>query len=215
MPTTRRRRGRGRLEEIEDSPVEFLVTGSWRGEEDHWLDQFTVTEAEIAAAWRELGADLTAAWVRDHPGSRPAGWWMFNAPEPRRRLGGTGEPFEDAFERGLPEFWLTVDANDPPTFEAEPTYLARLGLLSASERRRLKAEAFEPEVIAVEPEDDDAAEDDQQTLQAPVSGPTDGADDAEAIPASDGAQTATGAVDGGRQAAGDPARAEGVAGEKQ
>ena len=193
MATKRQRRGRGRHEGISDSTIRYLLTGAWPVDDD-WLDEFVTSEAEIAADWRELGADLVAEHVKAHPGTRPAGWWMFDSPEPRRRLGGTGEPFEDSFARGLPEFWESIDRADPPRFESEAAYLARHNLLSTSERRRLTPADFEPEVIAVDPEDDEGAEGDQQTLQATVSGPTEGAEDAEPIPEADGAGTATGAV---------------------
>ncbi len=87
-----------------------------------------------------------------------------------------------------------IDPNDPPRFESEAAYLDRLGLLTLAERRRLTPADFEPEAIAPEPEDDDAAEDaDGAAAEAPclaVSSPTEGADDAEAIPEADGAPDA-------------------------
>jgi hypothetical protein len=36
--------------------------------------------------------DFLIQWARDYPGSRPPLWWKYEAPEPRKRLGGTGTP---------------------------------------------------------------------------------------------------------------------------
>ena len=36
-------------------------------------------------AWEELGEELTADWVTKRPGTRPCAWWLYDAPEPRRR----------------------------------------------------------------------------------------------------------------------------------
>jgi hypothetical protein len=48
-----------------------------------------------------------------------------------------------------------IDPDDPPRYESEAAYLDRHGLLSAEERAELSADAFEPEVIAAEDEDDE------------------------------------------------------------
>lgn len=156
-----------------------------------------------------------AAWLKAFPGSRPAGWWLFDAPrwrradlpervqglgdgplsrfaEPRRRLGGVGDPvfeflnFYPAFRFGVPVHFVdpcdvalyngrlrdvngkpimpeykeghfrgrAIDPTDPPRFESEAAYLERHGLLSAVERRRLAADAFAPEVLAIDLDDD-------------------------------------------------------------
>ncbi len=42
---------------------------------------------------------------------------------------------------------VAIDPNDPPTFEAEATYLKRHKLLSKSEEKRLKPADFEPEAV--------------------------------------------------------------------
>jgi len=77
------------------------------------------------------------------------------APRRRRwRAGGSGSRF------GIPVDWTTpelarhtrldaVDLNDPAAFESEAAYLERHGLLTAAERRRLPADAFEPECPAL------------------------------------------------------------------
>jgi hypothetical protein len=46
-------------------------------------------------------------------------------------------------------------ADDPPTFESEAAYLARHGMLSAAERRRLPKAAFAPVALVLEPDEPD------------------------------------------------------------
>jgi len=111
----------------------------------------------LREAWRDCGPGVLARWVQLRPGTRPSAWWRFDAPRaprpagfgawaeqvfplPRRRLGGRGELQPWArIECGLPRDWPAAgfDPLDPPTFEAEAAYLARLGLLMAGERERL------------------------------------------------------------------------------
>jgi hypothetical protein len=50
--------------------------------------------------------------------------------------------------------YVAYDANDPPTFESQATYLQRHGLLTPAERRRVPPDAFAPEAIT----DDDEPE---------------------------------------------------------
>ena len=82
--------------------------------------------------WTALRAPLLDGWIAAFPGTRPWGWWRFEAPrwcredlparcrrfgdrlleetaEPRRRLGGTGDPvhehlnYKPSFTFGIPE----------------------------------------------------------------------------------------------------------------
>jgi hypothetical protein len=202
------------------SPVvlAYLRTGEYP--ESHGeADFYTLFEkagdhgAGLREDWEAARTELLAGWVQDHPGSRPWPWWRFDAPrwaradwparqrclgawaddlfaEPRRRLGGIGDPaFEHlnilpAFRAGIPTSWvdawsaryyrgeardihgapiglefvghhfagLAIDPNDPPRFESSAAYLLRHHLLRPDEERRLPAEAFEPEVVAVDDE---------------------------------------------------------------
>ena len=82
------------------------------------------------------------------------------------RLGGTGDPLdaitnlrETPYTYGIPWSWrqegqpytrgVPISDTDPPMFESEATYLARLGLLDPGERKRIPRIDFEPEVIRV------------------------------------------------------------------
>ncbi|MGR9372310.1 hypothetical protein [Rhizobium leguminosarum] len=138
--------------------------------------KYFLHDDEILALWRGDGKRVIDAWIADYPGSRPDFWWRFDAPEPRRRLGGIGMPSWEAlsvkpnFRRGLPSTWIDdrdvaifrdggcgrqpdpdwpgipKDPTDPPRFESEAAYLDRLGLFLPGERKRLSQVDFEPEV---------------------------------------------------------------------
>jgi hypothetical protein len=68
---------------------------------------------ELAALWAAHSERIVAEHVTDHPGSRPTRWWRYQAPEPRKRLGGTGTPAHDVlaykpiYRDGLPAIWVT------------------------------------------------------------------------------------------------------------
>lgn len=63
----------------------------------------TEFQAQLREAWEYAREELLAEWIRESPGTRPPGWWLFDAPE-RRREG-----------------------------EEEAAYLDRLGLLTPEE----------------------------------------------------------------------------------
>ena len=107
----------------------YFQTGTWPGRDEggSW-ELFTKTAAEIRAAWVEARDTLLAAWIPQHPGTRPAAWWAYDAPqEPvharlcgpadtaaqRRRLGGIGTPahevlnYAPAFAAGIPTAWVS------------------------------------------------------------------------------------------------------------
>jgi len=97
------------------------------------------------------------------------GWtgWYFakGLPDLRRRVGGIGDPaYEHAaltpsFDCAVPDRFVSkcgqfggkpIDPRNPPQYESQATYLERHGLLQPAERRRLKPQDFEPELIVVE-----------------------------------------------------------------
>jgi hypothetical protein len=167
MPTNRKRTRRPLRPELTAAQLEFLL-GLPGGRQAR--AEFTLAGPDrTGPLWREFEAQLLNSWVLDRPGSRPRLWWRHIAPEARReRLGGIGCPiweaglaYAPAFTRGVPRHWLArehlriwpeitappVDPADPPTFEAEATYLRRHGLLLPGERERLSRSGFRPEPV--------------------------------------------------------------------
>jgi len=71
------------------------------------------SEKDQKATWRKIRQQVVKDWVRETSGCRPWGWWLFDAPEPRRRLGGTGTPAHEVLNQkpsywfGLPDDWVT------------------------------------------------------------------------------------------------------------
>lgn len=87
-----------------------------------------------------------------------------DAPEPRRRLGGTGTPCHEClayvvhYAYGVPTSWIkrgvdtdlgvpAIDPANPPIYESEGAYLERLSLLLPGERRQLLPVDFEPQSV--------------------------------------------------------------------
>jgi hypothetical protein len=109
-------------------------------------------------AWDELRHELLPQWIAEHPGTRPAAWWRFDAPERRQRTDGIVHPFDDRVRRkrveemarqhpsllerayrllfGIPSFLLPTD-DFRATYESEFAYLHRLDLLTDTERKEL------------------------------------------------------------------------------
>ncbi len=160
---------------LSERQVAYLLTGvGVRG--DATLYFWKIDDEKILAAWKTVGPDLVAEHVRKFPGTRPWGWWKFDAPERRLRVGGTGTERREVFKgwKGALDFgvpknvlnWINerdvsiylrqgrivgkaFDENDPPTFESEATFLRRLGLFLKGEEKRIPAAAFEPEAITL------------------------------------------------------------------
>lgn len=68
---------------------------------------FFVSDAELREPWEFARDSILREWTRARPGTRPPGWWRFDAPEePRLRLGGTGTAWEDSVRGRIPEQWV-------------------------------------------------------------------------------------------------------------
>lgn len=116
---------------------------------------FTEDAGDPRELWERHRKKYLPLYVADHPCRRPLPWWKYDAPEGRRRTGGTGTPDENAdLEYGLPGDWEdeNLDPADPPTFESQAAFLARHGLLSKAEQKWLTANpaALEPERVSIE-----------------------------------------------------------------
>jgi len=64
--------------------------------------------------WTAVKKDFLKGWIIDHPGTRPWAWWKWDSPEPRKRIGGIGDPSHEHlkailphYEFGLPTQWVT------------------------------------------------------------------------------------------------------------
>lgn len=68
---------------------------------------------ELEALWHQHSERIVADHVADHPGTRPARWWQYSSPEPRRRLSGIGTPacdvlaYKPTYSYGVPSIWIT------------------------------------------------------------------------------------------------------------
>ncbi|HUT44564.1 MAG TPA: hypothetical protein VMW95_09520 [Desulfobacterales bacterium] len=151
---------------LEDWQIDYLTTGNVpeRATLEVWEMCFQNYGAD---AWEKHRDWILRDFIRKNPGRRPWAWWRYDAPrwarkfgawfdgtlpEPRLRVGGAGTVAQEKFPAiiprfncGIPKDWHEIDEHDPPTFEAEASYLKRHGLLSKTKEKRLKPGDFEPE----------------------------------------------------------------------
>jgi hypothetical protein len=160
MATNRKRVSRRRDAEIDPELLAWFRDSGPRPALFHFMK-----DGELQAAWDTCSADIVTEWAESAPGTRPPFWWQFDAPEPRRRLGGMGTPASDVmayaprFVLGISADWVDdeaiergvkadrFDPADPPAYESQTAYLKRVKMLLSGEARRLLADAFEPEVL--------------------------------------------------------------------
>ncbi len=142
--------------------VAFLIDGTRRIEVElpapykdwHFVAGLATedTVAFVRGIWQRARPALLVRFVAQRPGTRPFAWWAFDAPEPRRKLGGSGQTWSELgcykpeFVFGIEELDpRTINRRDLPRYESQPAYLKRLGLLVPGEERRLARSAFNPE----------------------------------------------------------------------
>ena len=162
MPTTRKRRAHSRRAPISETALAFLRDLPLP-KDGNVFEQIGLryNRAGCAAAlWTELGDEVTATWIKAHPGTRPNTWWQFSAPrapdqghgrrnliEARRHVGGGGkvDDGEGCTRYGVPRFcYQDRPPREPTLIEAQACYLDRHHLLAEEERRRIPATNFEP-----------------------------------------------------------------------
>ena len=180
MPVKRRKSKR--REPVPDWVYEYFETGDQPGDGDGRFDHFLLHGAILRYPrpdstrpkyWDDIREELVSDYVRKHPGTRPWAWWAMDAPEPelvdqgedlepvsfmRRQVGGTGAL--DGLSRcsfgipyGIDHCNPPLPNDDPPMYESQAAYLRRHGLLSATEKRKLRKKDFEPEVIEIDPDE--------------------------------------------------------------
>ena len=106
-------------------------------------------ERQLWELWR---GELLAFWLEKHSGTRPPGWWRFEAKEPLRVLPGqvvevSDTPWTDdgmpyVFPEG-PELTFTGRLK----VESQAAHLRRLKLLLPGEAKRIPRTAFRPDVV--------------------------------------------------------------------
>lgn len=97
-------------------------------------------EELVALLWRELGAEIVREHARHHPGTRPWGFWTYDAPEPRQ----SGEAYRracwrDADGKRFHERGLFCGCDDSLAVESEAEFLERHDLLTETEARALES----------------------------------------------------------------------------
>jgi hypothetical protein len=138
MPIKRRTQ-KARIEGV--SPLAFAMLTDAPWPTDGHFEEFVLNEYSDAmvscgvptlrSLWEAHRDELLRAWVEEHPGTRPAVWWRWDAPrcacveqraslgpDLRRRLGGIGDPFPPSVTStggsnlGVPLQWTTQDQID-------------------------------------------------------------------------------------------------------
>lgn len=88
----------------------------------------------LETAWHEQRDAILPAWLKDRPGTRPIAWYAFEAPGPRRFIGGIAEPVS-----WLLSNWICRPDVVDSQHEREVDYLRRHGLLIGDEAERFEA----------------------------------------------------------------------------
>jgi hypothetical protein len=124
MPRVDRVYKRGAVTQVDKLDRFFLETGA------------ESTLGRYREAWHRHGRMILREWIERYPGTRPAGWWRFEAPEPRRAIIPGMEPLQG---RGQ-IIALNRDSGEVEyAHETECNYLRRLGLLTPGEDAARKA----------------------------------------------------------------------------
>jgi hypothetical protein len=138
MPIKRRTQ-KSRIEGVSALAIALLTDAPLPS--DNTFDEFVLDEYSDAMVscgvptlrglWEAHRTELLDAWVDEHPGTRPAVWWRWDAPrcacveqraslgpDLRRRLGGIGDVFPPRVtsagesDWGIPRQWVTQDQID-------------------------------------------------------------------------------------------------------
>ncbi len=148
MPTNLHYRRQERRLDYDQDHVDVLLTGRRRFALPSCAgDFFDPADPEhpvpdlMRSAWVALRGQLLPKFIAEHPGCRPAAWWLFDAPYPTRQLlegyDAVRDPKRPAYSRLL-EFGVYTGCGwaewrDPPVWETEAAYLDRHDLLTAEE----------------------------------------------------------------------------------
>jgi len=145
MPTNRRYRTRVRHAPIDPVHWAILTDAPLPADANPFLAMDRNFEPALRPLWKIQGPAILIDWIAAHPGTRPACWWLYDAPragstiDPRQCLFGEGRPLHEvlnvapSYAYGIPVWCGDPDA--PPIFETQHAYLKRHGLLEPGERK--------------------------------------------------------------------------------
>ncbi|MDO8500460.1 MAG: hypothetical protein Q7S20_01295 [Gemmatimonadaceae bacterium] len=161
---------------------------------EYAIQEFFTSPARLRAVWEELRDEAVAAWAEARPGTRQPNWWDYDAPEPRRRLGGIGDELSavlahvESWNCGIPSAFYTeedssdypgealwnhaqerpavaLDPCDPPRYESQAAYLDWHALLTAGERSRLERDGWPGDEIIEYDEDPETVTTEPPTMR--------------------------------------------------
>ena len=133
--------------ELSDGCRQQLLTGH-----DFFGDGYMDDTERMREDWRRFRVELLAGWIALRPGTRPFGWWRFDAPARRETIDGSVHPFDRPERQERCETWhsqhpemrhperfvelffgVPVIAVEAARYESQRHYLTRLGLLTSDE----------------------------------------------------------------------------------
>ena len=104
---------------------------------------------QYPAVWATIADRAVSEWSAQYPGTRPASWWFWSAPELRRLTRGTYtgvKGMHRCHETGIA--YIGDWEDDPPLVESQPTFLDRLNLWIPGERDRVPSAAFAKQLFS-------------------------------------------------------------------
>ena len=136
---------------MSDGCRQQLLTGH-----DFFGDGYMDDTERMRADWQRHRDELLSEWITSHPGSRPFGWWAFDAPERRETSDGSDHPFDRPERQERCAVWhaqhpamnhperfvelffgvpVIVAGEGHVRYETQRHYLARLNLLTEDEQQ--------------------------------------------------------------------------------
>ena len=139
--TKKRPERRSNANSLGELRKKYLVTGQ---AENRLRVVYGGGRPKLKNVWRKNKKEIMAAHLKKYPCTRPAGWWIYEAPEDwRQKVSGNGSgecgptPPDSKWFDHIPRF-EKIDPIDPPCVESEAAFLLRHGLLSEDEKKHLK-----------------------------------------------------------------------------
>jgi hypothetical protein len=169
VPTKRTRRTRSRRANISALAWRFLTDTSTPADcqtfEHFFLhgNRYNRAGSNAESLWLSAADEIVTAWIKEHPGTRPACWWRYSAPRTPDQTGAHRFPRVEtrlvlsghavnahatAGAYGVPQLHMRRRRLPVPLVESQAAYLQRHGLLTASETSRLTDADFRPETLA-------------------------------------------------------------------